>query len=534
MATTALPEIGDIGRSPVRPDTPVGGDPRDSETYAALEAELNKQVDLHANNSTDWNRVVDLAVPIIRNESKDLGAGVYLVAGLTEVYGSRGLAAGVPVLRDLVTTYWAAMYPPLRRMRKRHNLLDWLLDALRKALSQDLEPLPPDEHALLQSAWADLDAFLRENDDEGPVLSRMRDRLAAIPIEQEEEQKASDSSATDSQVAPDTGSGQEPRQQVATNSAGGMGGTPPAVSAPTVDIPSDGDDFDLEPITRPIYAALGDVVGQCLERSVSEPLLYRLNRQAARTFLVRVPSAVRSKTAIPAPNFQVTDQLDKLTAGGDPEALIRFAEAQLPRFPLWLDLDRITYQSLTRLEVVDAAAVVAAETLSLVQRLTGLETLSFHDGTPFADPRTRDWLTRMQPRDDNHSPADTETTATSAAETATGAEEAADLAAQGHLDEAIALLDAARLRSSPSGAVRSRLSLCRLIQTHRPDMDVKPWLSPLMNDLERYALEAWDPGLSAEILSLAAEVADEETRPATLARLATVDPVAAWTVAKAG
>lgn len=59
---------------------------------------------------------------------------------------------------------------------------------------------------------------------------------------------------------------------------------------------------------------------------------------------------------------------------------------------LWLDLQWYIHQALTKSGKDTLAAIIAADLKGLLKRLSGLETLAFSDGTPFADEVTLNWL----------------------------------------------------------------------------------------------------------------------------------------------
>jgi type VI secretion system protein VasJ len=59
---------------------------------------------------------------------------------------------------------------------------------------------------------------------------------------------------------------------------------------------------------------------------------------------------------------------------------------------LWLDLQWYIHQALTKSGKETLADIVAADLKGLLSRLSGLETLAFSDGTPFADEVTLNWI----------------------------------------------------------------------------------------------------------------------------------------------
>lgn len=59
---------------------------------------------------------------------------------------------------------------------------------------------------------------------------------------------------------------------------------------------------------------------------------------------------------------------------------------------LWLDVQWYLHQALLKSGRDADAAIIQADLKGLLSRLTGLETLAFNDGTPFADEVTLNWI----------------------------------------------------------------------------------------------------------------------------------------------
>ena len=59
---------------------------------------------------------------------------------------------------------------------------------------------------------------------------------------------------------------------------------------------------------------------------------------------------------------------------------------------LWLDLQWYIHQALVKSGQDVLADIIVADLKGLLRRLTGLETLAFNDGTPFADEVTLNWI----------------------------------------------------------------------------------------------------------------------------------------------
>ncbi|EJC65579.1 TssA family type VI secretion system protein [Alcaligenes ammonioxydans] len=397
--------------------------PRDGETFASLQAEVGKRVDMHAATPVDWSLVASLATQVLDKEGKDLSAGVWLCAAWLHEYGTRGLAAGLQVIRDLHTVYWDVMSPPAARIRGRRNQVQWLLDECDAVLSEpdwDTEGLDSQQRDEVLALCDELDAFWQAKDDEPPAWWRLGKRLGELlPTAQSEAPDAQTSSETPVPDFPRS----EPAQDepaVATQTAA------PVRVAKEVAQPVHSEvapDSVSDKALAIAAATLSDVVAaeRYVEQSVAtiqESLLtlddallatawlLRLNRQSAWLFLDTLPHAQEGVTRVAPPPVADLAVLERLSEAQDPAAILRFAESRLGRMRFWLDLNRLSYQAAQALpQGQPGAQTILIETQAILQRLPGLERLAFSDGRPFADEQTRAWLTASGTRVTEPAPA---------------------------------------------------------------------------------------------------------------------------------
>lgn len=59
----------------------------------------------------DWQPVIDIALPLLKNESKDIEIAAWLIEALTRAYGFSGIAAGFAIAATLITTFGARLRP---------------------------------------------------------------------------------------------------------------------------------------------------------------------------------------------------------------------------------------------------------------------------------------------------------------------------------------------------------------------------------------------------------------------------------------
>jgi type VI secretion system protein ImpA len=76
----------------------------------------------------DFRKVVDLAIPALTSQTKDLQICVWLVESLSRQNGFVGLRDGLRLTRELQATFWETIHPEIDEgdMEGRANALEWL------------------------------------------------------------------------------------------------------------------------------------------------------------------------------------------------------------------------------------------------------------------------------------------------------------------------------------------------------------------------------------------------------------------------
>ncbi|MBI3068193.1 MAG: type VI secretion system domain-containing protein, partial [Betaproteobacteria bacterium] len=249
---------------------------------------------------------------------------------------------------------------------------------------------------------------------------------------------------------------------------------------------------------------IGEVAGFLLDADLSNPLAYRLSRIALWSRIESLPQAAANKSRVPPPPAQVASTLATMLDKGDRESLVKFAESRLPEFIFWLDLSRVTAEALDGLgsRFVVARNTVAHETASFVRRLAGIEGLTFSDGTPYANADTQNWLRGLlageamgavEPPGDGD-----DREGLTAALT-----EAGKQVEQGNWIEAAARLQS-QLASGMSAKSRlmARIRFCQMMVAHKKVKDMRPFLKPLLEEIDRRDLDSWDPALALHALKV--------------------------------
>jgi type VI secretion system protein VasJ len=507
-------ELIDIGKTPVSDETPAGTDIRSDPVFETLSSEIEKVSSPSAVGGVDWKKIVEISSDIMRNRSKDLLVCSYLCLALIKVQGLKGMAIGVHIYRDTVTTFWENLFPPLARMRGRKNALEWWVEAVSAALEGlTVEVWPKNE---IDSLFDDLDAikaFINENVDDPPPIAPM------ISIVASHLQGTPERGATE--ISPVAGS-QAPAS--AARSAG------PETSTANVSVKEMAEDPDKA--LKQCMDLLSGTSTRIMERNGMDPLYFRLNRVVAWVPVAGPPPADKEgKTLLPPPDDQVAGSLRNLYQSENWKDLLDSAESRVTEFLFWLDLSRYVAESLEHVGQKKTSEEVAGETLLYVKRVRGLEKLFFSDGTPFADADTRAWLESLDGKGEGQLAAalDDGGLTQQIQEQVAAAE---TLAKDGKTSQALNLLYGG-LNSARSSRDRFmwQIWFCRfLAQTKQARLSASH-CRQLVDWVDRYRLEEWDPLLATEAFVTVLSSAriqgpdkDETVYGGILRRLQLLDP----------
>lgn len=516
-----------LGKQPISEAQPAGSDVRGEDNFDLLQNEIAKMSNPTTSGTLDWQQVVTLAAGLLGGKGKDILVGCYLTGGLLQTRGLPGLLDGLQVLSDMLETYWDTMYPPLARLRARRNALDWLLDRIRMhGEENDWSALPQQEIELvegLRSRLQAIDAVLSEKDSEASSMRPALSQVGTIPVKEVPvEAPAASESAS---------SGASPSSAVATSNSGtaSMAAGPALSSAPPESTEG------AEQAVGEALERLAALAAWYNETDLSKAQAYGLNRIAAWAGVDTLPPVRGAHTMLPAPVPQVADALRNLVRLQSNEDIVRFAEAQLPNFPFWLDLNCAAAQALERLgENYDAARrEVSGHTALLLTRLPGVEQLAFNGGMPFADADTQQWLQGLAISGGGDAGGSAAKPAGKRDDVQAVFARASALAAENDLAGAAGWLQKAIDQNvAPAAKLQLRIHLCELLFTERPGANLDAFAHAIVADVDRFQLTTWDPplalnGLQAAYNILARNDDDKPGADALLARIASLDAATA-------
>lgn len=486
--------LADLGKTPVSKEKSTGSDVRYDPLFEELQAEVDKLSSPTATGTLDWGKVAKASAAILSGKSKDLLVAGYLAVSLIHTRKAEGLAVGLRLFRDLLENFWEDLFPPKARMRGRLGALEWWLEKSESAISQmgqgnvpsgQLRPIREDLEAI--------DRFLGERLEEAPSVRSLLGRVDALEAAEPEE-----AAVPAGQASPGTG---EALRRAAP-------------AAPRETLPEIASPEDAQKVLAFAVQKAREVAAYLRGADLSNPVAYHLSRWAAWTRVEAVPPAPGGKTGIPPPPPHLRNSLRDLREKGPPEVLVQSVEAALPQSLFWLDLGRWSAEGLASLgdRYGRAREAVCKETSFLLQRLPGLEELSFSDGSPFADGETRQWLSGILP-------AAAVAPAVPAGSGGTGEEgtgedaigeareRARRLIRKGKLSDAVELLQQG-LRNSFSRKERLlwRLALADLLVQAKQAKLALSHLEPILQDIDEFRLEEYEPEVALRGLRLVFQV----------------------------
>jgi type VI secretion system protein VasJ len=223
--------------------------------------------------------------------------------------------------------------------------------------------------------------------------------------------------------------------------------------------------------------------------------------------------------------------------------LLRAAEERFQGALLWLDLNRFSAEALTGLgdSYQDAHDAICRETAYLVHRIPGVENLSFLDGTPFCDVETQQWIKGI--RLGTGAGMAEPVVAAGAGEDDHMAEtivKAQAMAKKKEVEKAVSILQQ-ELRNSYSKREQLlwRLGLSQILLSANKPRLALPQLESVLQDIDAYSLEEWDPHLALKGLKVVwhglSALSDESIKTQAadiLNRIAKLDPAEALVFSK--
>ena len=529
-------EISSLGKEPISADSPTGSDVRYEPEFEELQAEIDKMSMPSASGGIDWATVDKLAKQILAEKAKDLLVASYLAVAQIHINKVEGLATGLTIYRDLLSHYWDDLYPTKKRKKGRVAAIEWWIEKSQNALEGvQTAPLPAEKIEGYRNIIGEIDELLKAYLEDAPLLRPLERFIDSLPTKSEGSAQAS-TAESPSEKAPE----QEKPASASQKPSAEAQQPSPAVSG---EIASE---TDAEKVAREAFKMLRRAADFFHANDLSNPKGYRWRRLAGWSMIQILPPNTDKKTEIPPPVDRegIEQTLNDLKEKGSWEALIRAAEERLVGALLWLDLSRYTAEALEGLGegYQDARQALCEETAYFVQRIPGIENLSYSDGSPFSDHETLQWLKGILPGTESAPPSSGQPSqgdeSNAMAETLAKFQSLAKK--RGKLPEAVDALQQ-EMRNSFSRRERLlwRMGLVEAIMNAKKGGLVRPHLDAILEDIDTYRLEEWDPVLAVKGLRVAwfglnacGDKADESESASVLSRIARLDPAEGMRLAK--
>ncbi|MGP0124903.1 type VI secretion system protein TssA [Pseudomonas bubulae] len=458
-----------------------GEDVRFSSEYEGLESELSKAQSMHESGQIDWLKICENSETLLRTQSKDLRVCAWLTWGLYQRESFQGLLAGLGLVQHLCENHWAEIHPG--KARTRAAALSWLVPRLEQVLNENIpikEQLPLFRRLL--EHLEGLDAACAEHlGDDAPLLLPICHRLKNMVQR-----------AADNQPEP-----------------GLVGAAVAQVKLAATQLFTPGVPIDNEKEAhKALRAQQENARPLCtwwLKQKATDVRALRLNRTLLWLPIDAIPE--RNNDQISALRGLPVDKLKAYQDRYDQAQyadLIVELEASLTKAPFWFDGQRMVWECLQELNAEMAMREVETHFALFMQRLPGIIELRFHDGTPFADPATRAWISaNVTPHlQTSNAPRKVEV-ANSQLAWELALEEALPILRKDGLKAAVQILKQG-LHSAHGGRVRFfwQFALARLCFAAKKYELAKTQLEALDQTLHDSGLQTWEPDLVLEVLNL--------------------------------
>ena len=479
--------------APIGGANPAGADVSYDTDFETIKAEIDKLSSVD-NLDPAWSKIQDLGAQLLAQKGKDFRVVSWMGVAKVKTQGWAGFAEALILYETLARSYWDTMYPEARRARARVNAFAWMTEMVHQHLiGMDVTFADGDPLRAADEVLKDLDQLLAEKLGEayagpGQLRSLLRDKVMAIPEPPRVEEAP---------VAGAEGAAAAPQPQ-----------GPAAPAAPT-------SVEGVEPAARASGGVLVEGAAVLRAADATRAWGYKLQRWGAWITIEELPAAQDGRTFIPPPGEGA--QLAELRDAQKWLELLNTAEEMTSRYLFWLDLHRFVALAMDNLGPSFAAAreLVGREACYFVARLPGVASMTFSDGTPFADAATQTWLDE-ESRRVGAGGGGSAASAVASAEDEEIAKRFADaqkLVSGGQVADGLASALALAERAADARLrFRARLAVGKMaLDASKHDL-ARGMLEHLVVDVERHGLETWEPATCATLYTYLLVAAREVSR----------------------
>ena len=578
-------DVTALGSVPIPGENPAGFDAKYEPEYDAVLAEIDKLSSATQGGPVSWSNIVEQSRIILETKSKDISIAAYMGVALQKIQGLQGFLDAINLFISLFSFCWETAFPPLNRLRKRTNAFEWwhehayadiqtlenkiasplpdaflheLLDALER-LDQLAGELMPDALPLrdlreavrrLPSLPPEPAATPKESAEPEPAPPVMEtppvpaqpptaepqsvsaQTLPVVPVVEPEP-----STPPPSQPSPAAASAR--LEQVATTPAASSS-APVAPSATLSSTPLQAEPSDDAKAARKEFVdAACKYAFLAHKETPHDPLPWQLLRLALWSKVATLPPSENGQTYLPPPDSVRLKALYNLLESGKPLEAALGAEDLFAASLFCLDAQAIIDEALGCLgpDYAQARERVREETMRFVHRLSGVETLNFTDGTPFACSQTKEWLQSLEQRTAfNGNASKTIVPLAPAAEATSGdavskaLAEAEELFKSNGIGEALAVLENSQ-GTSLAVNMTLRVGQLRFLCQAGETAVAVALARDIVDEIDRRELENWDRTRAVEALLAVRDAfalaRDKNSADAIHSRIARLRPSAA-------
>ncbi|MFK0369742.1 type VI secretion system protein TssA [Enterobacter sichuanensis] len=345
--------------APVNDTCPAGEDPGYDDDFQHIREEVNKL------SGIDTGLICALAEKLLTTTAKDIRVATCYCWARLHQDGETGFAEGLELLAGLLQRYGAQLHP--QRERSRKPALEWLAGSrVLDSLSLWPEVVREDARRTAGALLLICDSLEKEPEASRPDMNALYSALVSRLM------KAGGVDA----VVP----------QNAGHRAQSQASHPTGPDAPVLSRITSGQDLLSQARTLTEYLR---------EQPDGWLAAHRLMKSLRHDTLRTIPAPdAEGKTRIAPPRADERAMLKRLYLQQSWLEILDQADSTFSRGAnhLWLDLQWYIHQALVKSGQGVLADIISADLKGLLSRLTGLETLAFNDGTPFADEVTLNWI----------------------------------------------------------------------------------------------------------------------------------------------
>jgi type VI secretion system protein VasJ len=422
-----------LATRPISSDQPAGSDITYDPEFEALEQEYSKlsQTDLTSSpdgdakgqsdlaveyGEADWRMITHLSSSILDGKCKDLRVAGYLTLGLFETEGYSGLAQGLTIFVEMTERFWSGLYPAVTRPKMRLAALSKfglrLSDRYQARIKKEgdvSDGTLPEEFTKIQQSLERLKEIANEKfGAQVPSLLDCDKLFSGIckrlnQHSQLEPKTSTGSIETSGHQSPQELSGESISFRTPEMSAKGPSSSPSTLQYPATHgqsgstsplsaLSSFREPSDIRRYWEQVRDSAIAFSQYSLEKDLANPFSYRWLRMVLWAKLEN--SETMKQIPQMGPSQQKQDYLVGLRRDERWFDLLRASERQFHDFPLWLDLQLLSTEALSRLgdSYIPALSGVKDELIFLLHRVPEIISLEYQDGTKVANGETLEWL----------------------------------------------------------------------------------------------------------------------------------------------